>query len=118
MNILGFHFHSFVPVWVESTKWFFGEKYRDFDETRYRICKECGVVQEYFFDSQGGTWSKLDPKRQEIIKKHVYWEAAIDKYLVDKDPSKPPKGWKPPAGRPKPSEQEPNKQGSSLPPGL
>jgi hypothetical protein len=40
-----------------------------------RRCRKCGVVQEYCYDSQGGSWSTLDGDRLDIITQEVECQA-------------------------------------------
>jgi len=79
MNILGFHFHSWKNIKVETTRTFLGEDYQELEDSGLRICHECKQVQEYLCDSQGGlwyNWFNLNNVRQEIVKHHIQFLAG------------------------------------------
>ena len=71
MDIFGIHFHSWKSVMVEREYIFEGEKLTRYVEV-YRICKECDVVQEYSYNSQGGSWDTLRLKEQAIVKMKIH----------------------------------------------
>ena len=67
MNIFGMHFHSWVSLMKNKDYYFEGEKLSRYVEV-YRMCKECGEIQENHYDSQGGYWSTLPKIEHDIIK--------------------------------------------------
>jgi len=85
MNILGFHFHSWKDIKVETTCTFLGEDYQELQDSGLRICQECKQVQEYLCDSQGGFWYNLNNARQEIISKHISFLAGS--YVIPHQPN-------------------------------
>ena len=105
MNIFGIHFHSWRAIKIKTTKIFLDEEYQGEEITRFRICNECLKVQEYFFDSQGGCWETLQDKKREILLDKIYREN--DNWYFREKQKKPFEGFRPPAGRPKPSNQNP-----------
>ena len=84
MTIFGIHFHSFKYIEMEKTQCFLGEKYQDYQKTGLRICKECKVVQDYAYDSQGGVWFDLNQNQQRIIAPKIY--TSKERFLINQNP--------------------------------
>ncbi len=72
MNIFGIHFHNYEKIYKITNYKFLDEEVNELTPTDYRICKECGVAQEYFYDSQGGTWDDVPEIRTKILKSKIY----------------------------------------------
>ena len=102
MTIFGRHlWHSWETIAQKETRSFLGEEIPHEYQSPFRKCKECGKIQQYFFDSQGGVWETLDTYETEVIAKKIYIEDG-KLYLNYKRPgSRPPPEWKLPAGRKK-----------------
>ena len=82
MNFLGMHFHNNTRIYERRTTNFFGEEVNELVKSDYRICDECKNIQEYSYDSQGGSWANLDDKRAEILR--TKFELTPENYLVFK----------------------------------
>ena len=68
-----FCFHKWEPIKTgEHTTTFMGEKIV-YDLHEMRGCRKCGTVQEFNYDSQGGSWNPLDDKPMEILKQKNMW---------------------------------------------
>ena len=79
-----FHFHAWRNIQIKKISCFLGEKYVEHDNTGLRICKKCGVIQEYTYDSQGGVWYDLQEPKQTIASNEVL---AIDnRFIMRRDP--------------------------------
>jgi hypothetical protein len=75
MTIFGRHlWHSWETIFLKDTKNFLGEEIPREYHSLFRKCKECGKIQQYFFDSQGGVWEALDSYEVEVIAKKIYIE--------------------------------------------
>ncbi len=79
MYIFGIHFHKWVPIQQKEKYEFYGENCERLYKTGYRKCIECGDIQEYFYDSQGGYWYNIPECENRIlsgkivIKKGLYY---------------------------------------------
>ena len=72
VKILGIHlFHSFQELHVKEKYPFEGNTLIKDGYTGYRVCKDCGKIQKYLFDSQGGSWYFLRPDEQDTIHKKI-----------------------------------------------
>ena len=74
MNFMKLHFHSWKPIYFYKITLFFSEELKEQQETGYEFCPECHSVREYFFDSQGGSWAKLNPVKSKLIFDKIYKE--------------------------------------------
>ena len=63
--------HDWEKVKVRTTKNFLGESISKLEFTKYRVCKKCKSVQEYMYDSQGGTNYYLDKEEAEVLLKKI-----------------------------------------------
>lgn len=62
---------SYKQLYFDRLELFEGEEVKVEYCSDYRICKDCGKVQRYGFDSQGGRWSTLPSDKQEIVRKRI-----------------------------------------------
>jgi hypothetical protein len=74
------HFHSWKPIYIYKNTTFFSEELREAQKSSYEFCPECHSVREFFFDSQGGWWSKIEEAKSKIIFNKIYKEN--DKYFL------------------------------------
>ncbi len=95
-------FHKYEELKEEVKYTFYDEICKRYRSTNYRICKKCHNVQEYSFDSQGGSWRNLTECENNIIKKYIDFKTyrlTLPKRLEASPP-----------GIPRPSEQNPPPQ--------
>lgn len=63
-------FHKWEPIYQIEYDTFLSEKVERKWE-RFRRCVKCGEIQEYNYDSQGGSWSYIGNERSEILVKKL-----------------------------------------------
>ena len=60
------HIHKWIMYGNPYSKIFMEEECTAVD-FRYRQCSVCGRAQEFYWDSQGGSWCDLSPQELEIF---------------------------------------------------
>jgi len=88
VNWCKLHMHKYVDLkQIRSVK-FFNKNCTEEYPTGYRVCRKCHTVQEYSYDSQGGTWSTLSECRSDIILKMIDFSDFV--ITFPKAPPAPP----------------------------
>ncbi len=67
----GFHFHKWKDICSIHNKTFRGRSI-PCPSIEYRTCPVCGLVQDFMWDSQGGSWSYVGDDAAKIIKEDMY----------------------------------------------
>lgn len=67
----GFHFHKWKDICTSHDRTFRGRSI-PCSSIEYRICSVCGLVQDFMWDSQGGSWSYVGDDNAKIIKEDMY----------------------------------------------
>jgi hypothetical protein len=79
MDIFGIHFHSWKPIMQNQVYFFRGHECQNSVTSGFRICKDCEKIQQYFYDSQGGCYSKVTAPIQQVLEEDV---VTIDGSLI------------------------------------
>ena len=66
-----FHIHDMRSIYSIYFTQFMGEKIKKREYTKYSICKKCGGIKEYSYDSQGGSCRYVSKAEFVIIKKQL-----------------------------------------------
>jgi len=61
---------------------FLGERIEIKYYDEFRRCVKCGIIQEYFYDSQGGSWETLDKQKTEIFNRKLVKEYVPESRVV------------------------------------
>lgn len=80
------HFHKYKPIKEIRKSNFLGTEVQDLVATDFKICTVCHKVKEYFYDSQGGCWSKLDTQRTKILLSKLQFS---DEIILERDEKRP-----------------------------
>lgn len=64
-------FHNWENIYRNNISTFEGVKYNDPSSTNFRKCSICGYIQEYQFDSQGGSWMYLSKIQTKILNQKI-----------------------------------------------
>ena len=86
-------FHKWVNLTIKEDYKFLNENCQRDTFSNYRICTKCKAIQEYTFDSQGGSWFSIPKCEENILKQYI----DFSMYQLDLPETKPiPSGVSPP----------------------
>lgn len=66
--------HKWTKIYRKNTSIFEGIEFDDPHYTNYLKCLKCGTIQEFSFDSQGGSWMDLSKEKTKILNLKIKWE--------------------------------------------
>ena len=79
MKCRWYQFHKWQNIYEEVQNKYLDEEYTSYT-SNLKVCRKCGTVKEYNYDSQGGYWNVLDEQKTKIV--HEKMDFVGDKLVI------------------------------------